>query len=234
MTENTEKTPLNGPMVRARRKALSLTQKNVAQYMGVTDAAVSQWERGGGIEVRKLHQLAKLLQTSADELINRGEEHAWPDLYPMTLADGSDRVPVVSLKGLTLDNMLSRMQEALGNNSFLGPPETITPNNIELSKHTLTFIMSDQSMEPEYAVGEYVTVDLVPPEPGDHIVAHVKSENATVFRAFEYEGSEFIKLSPINPKYRVLRFTTEEFRQNVEVIGVMIGHLRGRRVRHTS
>ena len=231
MTDDTHMTRLNGKVVKGKRKSLNLTQKEVAQYMGVTDAAVSQWERGGGIDVQKLRQLGRVLNTTVDELIsrdqnaNRNASARITDSVNIIDRPIGNRVPLVALRGLTVDNMVARRQESLA-------AGRITPE-IALSDNSIAFAMADQSMEPEYQIAEIVTVDRLDPEPGDHILAHIKTEDATVFRVFEFDGADYVKLLPINAKFRVLRFSDEEWKRDVEVIGVMVSHIRSRRARNT-
>lgn len=38
-----------GAFVAARRKAMEMTQQQLAQVLGVTNKAVSKWERGGSL-----------------------------------------------------------------------------------------------------------------------------------------------------------------------------------------
>ena len=57
-------------IIRQRRKALGLTQEQIAQRLGVSAPAVNKWESGQGYpEVEKLIQLSELLGVSLDELM---------------------------------------------------------------------------------------------------------------------------------------------------------------------
>lgn len=56
-----------------RRKALGLTQADVAEKLKVSFQAVSKWENGTLPNVEMLVELAKLLRVSVDEILN-GEE----------------------------------------------------------------------------------------------------------------------------------------------------------------
>lgn len=58
-----------GETIRRLRKARHLTQKQVAEAMGVTPPAVTQWEADGGIDLNNLKKLAKTLGTSAKVLV---------------------------------------------------------------------------------------------------------------------------------------------------------------------
>lgn len=64
-----------GRLIAERRKQLNMTQKQLAELLGVTDRAVSRWERGvGSPDISLISPLAAALQISADELL-AGEEN---------------------------------------------------------------------------------------------------------------------------------------------------------------
>lgn len=59
-----------GRLISARRKELNMTQKHLADQLGVTDRAVSRWERGvGAPEISLLPPLAAALKITTDELL---------------------------------------------------------------------------------------------------------------------------------------------------------------------
>lgn len=59
-----------GAFVAARRKAMEMTQQQLAQVLGVTNKAVSKWERGLGLpDITALPDLAAALGVSVDELL---------------------------------------------------------------------------------------------------------------------------------------------------------------------
>lgn len=63
-----------GQLIARRRKAVGLTQKELAARLGVTNKAVSKWETGGGLpDVGMLKQLCRILEISVDELLD-GEQ----------------------------------------------------------------------------------------------------------------------------------------------------------------
>lgn len=60
-----------GALIRSLRAERRLTQRQVADHLGVSDKAVSKWERGGGCpDVALLPPLAKLLGTTVDTLLH--------------------------------------------------------------------------------------------------------------------------------------------------------------------
>ena len=64
-----------GRIIAAKRKELSLTQEELAKKLGVTDKAVSKWERDLSCpDIASLPRLAEILGTSTDELLQAKAE----------------------------------------------------------------------------------------------------------------------------------------------------------------
>lgn len=59
------------------RKALGLTQEQLAKMVGVTQGTIAQWENGMTHPAfDKLHRLSRVLGITVDDLIGKEEEHA--------------------------------------------------------------------------------------------------------------------------------------------------------------
>ena len=59
-----------GRIIYEHRKGLKMTQKELANKIGVTDKAVSKWERGGELpDINILEPLAEVLKMSVTEII---------------------------------------------------------------------------------------------------------------------------------------------------------------------
>lgn len=59
-----------GNYISQKRKELGLTQKELAESIGVTDKSISKWERGNGLpDVTRLKPLCDALNVSLNELI---------------------------------------------------------------------------------------------------------------------------------------------------------------------
>lgn len=100
-----------GMVIASRRKELGMTQAGLAEKMGVTDKAVSKWERDLSYpDVDSIPKLAEVLDMSVDELMqikteSAEEEKKSPvqemlDLIPKTVAIGMGvAVSVLSIMG---------------------------------------------------------------------------------------------------------------------------------------
>lgn len=63
-----------GRYIASRRKALRMTQRELAERLGVTNKAVSKWETGQGMpDVSVLLALARVLDTSVEEILQGGD-----------------------------------------------------------------------------------------------------------------------------------------------------------------
>ena len=69
-----------GSLIAQQRKSKNLTQRELAELLGVTDKAISRWETGTGFpDVSILEQLAKALDLTITEIVN-GERAIIPSL----------------------------------------------------------------------------------------------------------------------------------------------------------
>lgn len=82
-----------GKLIAAKRKEKGITQKELAEKIGVTDKAVSKWETGRGMpDVSVLEKLAEELEITISEMLNGGEVER--ELLPET----ADKIIVDALK----------------------------------------------------------------------------------------------------------------------------------------
>lgn len=67
------KTKTMGAMIAQRRKEMGMTQLELANKMGVTDKAVSKWERNLSCpDIHSFPRLAEILHVSIEELMQSG------------------------------------------------------------------------------------------------------------------------------------------------------------------
>ena len=65
-----------GKFIAERRKLVGLTQMQLADQLGITDKAVSKWERGIAMpDTSLMLQLCGILRISVNELLNGEKRH---------------------------------------------------------------------------------------------------------------------------------------------------------------
>ena len=79
-------------LLRARRRALGLTQEQIAQEMGVGAEAVSLWEKGSRrMELNKVPRLAAILRLNPKDLCRSALAEWYPSLYAALFQAPSSR-----------------------------------------------------------------------------------------------------------------------------------------------
>ena len=97
-----------GQFIQAGRKAMDLTQAEMAERLGVSPQSVSNWERGESLpDVGLLPDIARMLHCSVDSILSGGEG-----------CGGYRRHVTVSQMREVL-NMLDRTGELLGRDHFI-------------------------------------------------------------------------------------------------------------------
>ena len=87
-----------GRFIAQRRKELKMTQKELAEKLGVTNKAVSKWETGQGLpDVSVLAALSKALNISVDELL-AGEKQAEKKLLSEEMGDREEESSLLGEK----------------------------------------------------------------------------------------------------------------------------------------
>jgi transcriptional regulator with XRE-family HTH domain len=81
-----------GKSIAFLRNYYGLTQKNLAEYLGVTDKAVSRWERGlGAPDISLLSRLAIILDTDIESILEGNITHLglkWRGILNLEYAEG--------------------------------------------------------------------------------------------------------------------------------------------------
>lgn len=87
-----------GTMIAALRKQAGMTQLELAEKMGVTDKAVSKWERDLSCpDVASLPRLAEIFDVSVDELMQARTKAA-----PDSVANAPDNILTLIFRALAL------------------------------------------------------------------------------------------------------------------------------------
>ena len=103
-----------GQMIAERRKAVGMTQAELAERMGITDKAVSKWERDLSYpDISSVPHLAEVIGVSIDELMTC-----------RTAADGKSGAGATSIVSTALKGIALAMGIAVAVLSILGALET--------------------------------------------------------------------------------------------------------------
>lgn len=195
-----------------RRKELGLTQKEVADAVGVAEATVSRWESGEIANMRRdrISALAKILKCSAD-FIMTGNQNV------PTVPPGFDPLPE-----MTTVPLVGRIA--------CGQPITAEENlegyvSIPAEWHaTFTLLCEGDSMEPRIKDGDLVAIRSQPQVENGEIAAVRIDCEATLKHVYLYPDK--IVLQPENPNYAPIVKIGEEM-NDITIEGKAVGLCRG-------
>lgn len=210
-----------GDRIRARRKELKLTQKDLASRVGVSHVAISQWEKDETApRGDNLLRLSQALGCDASYL-NNGDGSA-SNVAPASMDFRA--VPILSYVQAGYWTAECTIRSIEGDIEFLH-------TNMDLSDSAFTLIIKGDSMEPDFREGDAVVIDPdISPLPGDFVVAKNGEEEA-LFKKYRprgiIDGADVYELVPLNEDYPTLRSDQVPIR----IVGTMVEHRRYRRRR---
>lgn len=193
-----------------RRKALSLTQKDVADAVGVSEATVSRWESGEIANMRRdrISALAKVLHCSTD-FVMTGEEQ-----NDIAIPPGFDPLP--PMKKVPLIGQIA-----------CGEPITAEENIEDYvdvpAQYHCDFCLKcvgDSMIEANINDGDIVYIRKQPTVENGDIAAVRIGDEATLKRV--YLDGESVVLAPANSKYPPRSFRGQEL-ENIHIEGKAVG-----------
>ena len=217
------------------RKAAKLTQEQLGSLLGVTGSAVSQWERGGGIE---LEHFFMLLEHYEDLALRRHDEVLWEIMkVGSRLAPGSDDLDEDGQRWDTtrVVPLISKVAAGQWGDAAdpypVGKAEKFIGVDDEYGEGTFALTVDGESMLPRFLPGDLIVVDpAVEPTPGDFVVAKREADDEATFKQYKlrYESDVLreIELSPLNDAWPRLVIDRDH---PGRVVGVMVEHRSYRR-----
>ncbi|MDZ7278084.1 helix-turn-helix domain-containing protein [Pantoea eucrina] len=182
-----------GMRMRARRRALQMTQKNLADVIGVSHVAISQWEKEETVpRGENLLRLAEHLQCTPAWIIDGDGE---PFAPPSNISQGR-AVPLVALS-----------QAANGLHTSAAHPQravNVLYTDLPLSEQALAVALEDDAMQPEWRPGDRLIFDAaVTPRPGEVVLAVVNGQaQVRVYQVTSQQGDEAsVSLRPLNADF---------------------------------
>ena len=195
--------------INEQRKKLNLTLKDVADYVGVSEATVSRWESGNIANMRRdrISALAEILKVSPIDVMGITESNESPQLT-------SKGVLIPVLGYVRAGVPIEAVEEILDY-------EEISQEQARTGEFFALKIKGD-SMEPKISEGDVVIVRKQSTvENGELAVVLVNGDDATVKKF--YRSNNGIKLVSTNPKFDPFFYTpTEVDSLPVSVIGRVV------------
>lgn len=192
-----------------RRKELGLTQKDIAEMVGVSEGTVSRWESGLIANMRRdrIAAYAKALRTTPGFIMTgeREKENFIPAGFsPLPQLD---EVPLVGRVAcgtpITAEQNVERMVSI--------PSEW---------RATFTLICKGKSMEPRILDGDLVAIRKQPVVENGEVAAVRIGEEATLKHVYVY--SNYIELRPENPEFESIIKIGKEM-EEVVIEGKAVG-----------
>ena len=216
--------------LKARRKELKLTQKEIAEKLGISFQAYSAWERGVKEPSKeKVFQLENILKVPKGyftqieivrlyhSLSKQGQEKVV--LYARNLSqEEQDQKVTVMPERLYEYRVYERMSAGIGASVYDDQNFDTVYFNEELA-HDFASWVSGDSMEPKYQNGSVALIR----ETGfdyDGAVYAVVCNNQTYIKRV-YREEHGLRLVSINPKYKDIFISYEE---DPRIVGIIVGN----------
>ena len=216
--------------LKARRKELKLTQKEIAEQLGISFQAYSAWERGiKEPSKEKVSQLENILKVPKGyftqieivrlyhSLSKQGREKVV--LYARNLAQEEQAQKVTAMPERLYEyRVYERMSAGIGASVYDDRNFDTVYFNEELA-HDFASWVSGDSMEPKYQNGSVALIR----ETGfdyDGAVYAVVCNNQTYIKRV-YREAEGLRLVSINPKYKDIFISYEE---DPRIVGIIVGN----------
>ena len=216
--------------LKSRRKELKLTQREIAEQLGISFQAYSAWERGiKEPSKEKVAQLENILKIPKGyftqieivrlyhSLSKQGKEKVV--LYARNLAQEEQAQKVMTMPERLYEyHVYERMSAGIGASVYDDQNFDTVYFNEELA-HDFASWVSGDSMEPKYQNGSVALIR----ETGfdyDGAVYAVVCNNQTYIKRV-YREEDGLRLVSINPKYKDMFISYEE---DPRIVGIIVGN----------
>ena len=216
--------------LKARRKELKLTQKDIADQLGISYQAYSAWERGVKAPSKdKVKQLEKILKVPKgyfteieivrlyNTLSNKGKKQVVEYARDLMQKEKTQQVMSVS-ENLYEYHVYEKMSAGIGASVYDDRDYDIVYFDEELA-HDFASWVSGDSMEPKYHNGSVALIR----ETGfdyDGAVYAIVCNNQTYIKRV-YREEEGLRLVSINPRYDDILISYDE---DPRVVGIIVGN----------
>ena len=216
--------------LKARRKELKLTQKEIAEQLGVSFQAYSAWERGVKEPSKeKVSQLENILKVAKGyftqieivrlyhSLSKQGKEKVV--LYARNLSQEEQAQKVASMPERLYEyRVYERMSAGIGASVYDDQNFDTVYFNEELA-HDFASWVSGDSMEPKYQNGSVALIRETGFDYDGAVYAVVCNNQTYIKRVYREENG--LRLVSINPKYKDIFISYEE---DPRIVGIIVGN----------
>lgn len=207
-----------GAAIFKARRARGWSQTRLGRLLGVSAAAVSEWERGNNLTIERMLQVAPHLGIDVPGLLKVQELHEQIE---------NSRLRHLVARGRTVPVMT--MQQALRHFQNPGEPmqyQTQVNSHYDCSDGSFGIEINDAANSPKFKQGDYVLFDPeVPPQPEDMVAFYWEDGGVLVFRQLVATGSFpniVYKLQALNDKWPSYDISRDEVEK---IAGVMVVHM---------
>ncbi|WP_261010220.1 XRE family transcriptional regulator [Streptococcus mitis] len=216
--------------LKARRKELKLTQKEIAEQLGISFQAYSAWERGVKEPSKeKVFQLENILKVAKGyftqieivrlyhSLSKQGQEKVV--LYARNLAQEEEVKKVAPMPERLYEyRVYERMSAGIGASVYDDQNFDTVYFNEELA-HDFASWVSGDSMEPKYQNGSVALIRETGFDYDGAVYAVVCNNQTYIKRVYREENG--LRLVSINPKYKDIFISYEE---DPRIVGIIVGN----------
>ena len=216
--------------LKARRKELKLTQKEIAEQLGISFQAYSAWERGiKEPSQEKVAQLENILKVAKgyftqieivrlyNSLSKQGKEKVV--LYARNLAQEEQAQKVATIPERLYEyRVYERMSAGIGASVYDDQNFDTVYFNEELAHDFASWVAGD-SMEPKYQNGSVALIRETGFDYDGAVYAVVCNNQTYIKRVYREENG--LRLVSINPKYKDIFISYEE---DPRIVGIIVGN----------
>ena len=216
--------------LKARRKELKLTQKEIADQLGISYQAYSAWDRGIKVPSKeKVSQLEQILSVPKgyfteieivrlyNTLSSKGKDQVVTYARDLVQKERSQKVMSISRK-LYEYHVYEKMSAGIGA-SVYDDRNYDTVYFDEGLAHDFASWISGDSMEPKYHNGSVALIRETGFDYDGAVYAVVCNNQTYIKRVYREEGG--LRLVSINPKYKDIFISYDE---DPRVVGIIVGN----------
>lgn len=216
--------------LQVHRKELKLTQKDIADQLGITYQAYSAWERGVKKPSReKVERLEQILNTTKgyfteveivrlyNMLSKQGKDQALS--YVRTLVQKEQCKNLVSISEKLYEYYVyEKMSAGIGSSVYNDQNYDTVYFDEELARDFASWVSGD-SMEPKYQNGSVALIRETGFDYDGAVYAVVCNTQTYIKRVYQEERG--LRLVSINPKYRDIFLLYDE---DPRIVGIIVGN----------